>query len=103
LFFKLPQSFEQIYLNKVKVVMEENLSRIRIFETMNNKCCEAISSGPWKKTGIFKKKFARHKCLLKQVNNRGTQTIFGICANGDNGICCMKDTSLETMHFLKWI
>ncbi len=46
LFFKLPQSFEQIYLNKVKVVMEENLSRIRIFETMNNKCCEAISSGP---------------------------------------------------------
>jgi hypothetical protein len=37
------------------------------------------------------------------VNNRGTQTIFGICANGDNGICCMKDTSLETMHFLKWI
>ncbi len=29
------------------------------------------------------------------MNNRGTQTTFGICANGDNGICCMKDTSLE--------
>jgi hypothetical protein len=49
LFFKLPQSFEQIDLNKVKVIMEENLSRIRRLETMNNKCCEATSSGPWKK------------------------------------------------------
>jgi hypothetical protein len=30
------------------------------------------------------------------MNNRGTQTNFGIFANGDNGICCMKDTPLET-------
>jgi hypothetical protein len=29
------------------------------------------------------------------VNNRGTQTNFGICGNGHNGICCIKDTSLE--------
>ncbi len=29
------------------------------------------------------------------MNNRGTQTNFGICANVDNGICCIKDTSLE--------
>jgi hypothetical protein len=29
------------------------------------------------------------------MNNRGTQTNFGIFANGDNGIYCMKDTSLE--------
>jgi hypothetical protein len=35
LFFKLPQSFEQIDLNKVKAVMEENLSRITIIETTN--------------------------------------------------------------------
>jgi hypothetical protein len=45
-FFKLPQSLNQIDLNKVKAVMEENLSRIKRFQTINNKCCEATSSEP---------------------------------------------------------
>lgn len=47
--FQITTIFEQIDLNKVKAIMEKNLSRTRRFETMNNKCCEATSSGPWKK------------------------------------------------------
>ncbi len=90
----MSQSFKQIDLTKVKAIVEENLSRIRRFETMNNKCCETTSSGPPKKN-ILTTTLARHKGWLKQMNNRGTQTNFGIFANGDNGIYCMKDTSLE--------
>jgi hypothetical protein len=44
--FQITTIFEQIDLNKVKAIMEKNLSRTRRFETMNNKCCEATSSGP---------------------------------------------------------